>query len=221
MLWLIAALSTFSTMHLLAHSAWAQAAMIAGGVQLAVVRGKLSHPGLVARHRSRPGADGRLVPDPRAERLALLAVGLPAPRDRLVVPRRCAVPARSGGSAATTGVDCGLRPHLRGDGGAAVRRSRRCADLRPSVRHPGSDRAVRVAGAALACLALALALPGAARRMRRSTGRRRPAVARSTRRRRRSGSSSRRRDLVARSLEVLAADGSLVSGPPTLSATVA
>jgi hypothetical protein len=43
-LWLIAALSTFSTMHLLAHSAWAQTAMIAGGVQLAVVRGKLVHP---------------------------------------------------------------------------------------------------------------------------------------------------------------------------------
>lgn len=44
-LWLIAALSTFSTMHLLAHAAWAQAAMIAGGIQLALVRGKLSHPG--------------------------------------------------------------------------------------------------------------------------------------------------------------------------------
>jgi hypothetical protein len=44
LLWLIAALSTFSTMHLLAHSLWAQAAMIAGGVQLAVVRGKLSRP---------------------------------------------------------------------------------------------------------------------------------------------------------------------------------
>jgi len=44
-LWLIAALSTFSTMHLLAHAAWAQAAMIAGGVQLALVRGKLSHHG--------------------------------------------------------------------------------------------------------------------------------------------------------------------------------
>ncbi len=43
LLWLIAALSTFSTMHLVAHSLWAQAAMIAGGVQLAVVRGKLSH----------------------------------------------------------------------------------------------------------------------------------------------------------------------------------
>jgi hypothetical protein len=44
LLWLIAALSTFSTMHLLAHSAWAQMAMIAGGVQLAVARGKLAHP---------------------------------------------------------------------------------------------------------------------------------------------------------------------------------
>jgi hypothetical protein len=43
-LWLIAALSTFSTMHLLAHSLWAQAAMAAGGVQLAVARGKLHHP---------------------------------------------------------------------------------------------------------------------------------------------------------------------------------
>jgi hypothetical protein len=42
LLWLIAALSTFSTMHLLAHSMWAQAAMIAGGVQLAVVRGKIT-----------------------------------------------------------------------------------------------------------------------------------------------------------------------------------
>jgi hypothetical protein len=43
-LWLIAALSTFSTMHLLAHSMWAQAAMVAGGVQLGVVRGKITHP---------------------------------------------------------------------------------------------------------------------------------------------------------------------------------
>ena len=43
-LWLIAAFSTFSTMHLLAHSAWAQMAMIAGGVQLAVARGRLVHP---------------------------------------------------------------------------------------------------------------------------------------------------------------------------------
>lgn len=41
LLWLVAALSTFSTLHLIAHSIWAQTAMIAGAVELAVVRGKL------------------------------------------------------------------------------------------------------------------------------------------------------------------------------------
>jgi len=44
LLWVITIFSTFSTMHLLAHGVWAQAAMIAAGVQLAVVRGKLSSP---------------------------------------------------------------------------------------------------------------------------------------------------------------------------------
>jgi hypothetical protein len=44
LLWVITIFSTFSTMHLLAHAVWAQAAMIAAGVQLAVVRGKLSSP---------------------------------------------------------------------------------------------------------------------------------------------------------------------------------
>jgi hypothetical protein len=39
-LWLIAIFSTFSTMHLVAHAIWADAAMIAGAVQLAAVRGK-------------------------------------------------------------------------------------------------------------------------------------------------------------------------------------
>ena len=40
-LWVIAIFSTFSTLHLLAHSIWAQAATAAGAVQLAVVRGRL------------------------------------------------------------------------------------------------------------------------------------------------------------------------------------
>jgi hypothetical protein len=44
LLWIVVIFSTFSTMHLLAHSAWAESAMIAGAVQLAVVRGKLSSP---------------------------------------------------------------------------------------------------------------------------------------------------------------------------------
>ena len=43
-LWVITVFSTFSTMHLLAHALWAQAALVAGAVELAVVRGKLSHP---------------------------------------------------------------------------------------------------------------------------------------------------------------------------------
>ena len=43
-LWVIAIFSTFSTLHLLAHSAWAQAATAAGAVQLAVVRGRLVSP---------------------------------------------------------------------------------------------------------------------------------------------------------------------------------
>jgi hypothetical protein len=44
LIWLIAIFSTFSTMHLVAHSVWAEAAMIGGGVQLAAVRGKLTSP---------------------------------------------------------------------------------------------------------------------------------------------------------------------------------
>lgn len=40
-LWVITIFSTFSTIHLLAHAIWAEAAMISGAVQLAVVRGKL------------------------------------------------------------------------------------------------------------------------------------------------------------------------------------
>ena len=41
---MIAIFSTFSTLHLLAHSIWAQAATAAGAVQLAVVRGRLASP---------------------------------------------------------------------------------------------------------------------------------------------------------------------------------
>jgi hypothetical protein len=44
LLWVIAVLSTFSTMHLLAHAMWAQAALVAGAVEMAVVRGKLRNP---------------------------------------------------------------------------------------------------------------------------------------------------------------------------------
>lgn len=44
LLWVIAVFSTFSTLHLLAHALWAEGALIAGTVELAVVRGKLRSP---------------------------------------------------------------------------------------------------------------------------------------------------------------------------------
>lgn len=44
LLWVIVVFSTFSTMHLLAHAVWAQVAMVAGAVQFAIVRGKLTSP---------------------------------------------------------------------------------------------------------------------------------------------------------------------------------
>ena len=44
MLWVITIFSTFSTLHLLAHAIWAQAALVAGAVELALVRGKLRSP---------------------------------------------------------------------------------------------------------------------------------------------------------------------------------
>jgi uncharacterized membrane protein len=44
LIWVIGILSTFSTIHLVAHAIWAEVAMIAGAVELALVRGKLSSP---------------------------------------------------------------------------------------------------------------------------------------------------------------------------------
>ena len=41
-LWVITIFSTFSTLHLLAHGVWAQAATAAGAVQLAAARGRLT-----------------------------------------------------------------------------------------------------------------------------------------------------------------------------------
>ena len=55
-LWVVTIFSTFSTLHLLAHSAWAQAATAAGAVQLAVVHGRL-----VSRYWSLVTAAGLLV----------------------------------------------------------------------------------------------------------------------------------------------------------------
>ena len=100
LLWPVSVFFTNSTLHMLAHASWAEVAMLAGAIQLAVVRGKLtsrwwtlSLSFTLARQRCR-------VPDPRAEPVAVLAFGLPAPRDRLDAARRGDLPARPGLAAA-------------------------------------------------------------------------------------------------------------------------
>ena len=44
LLWPVAVFFTNSTLHMLAHASWAEVAMLAGAVQLALVRGKLTSP---------------------------------------------------------------------------------------------------------------------------------------------------------------------------------
>ena len=44
LLWPVAVFFTNSTLHMLAHASWAEVAMLAGAVQLALVRGKLESP---------------------------------------------------------------------------------------------------------------------------------------------------------------------------------
>ena len=44
LLWPVAVFFTNSTLHMVAHASWAEVAMLAGAVQLALVRGKLTSP---------------------------------------------------------------------------------------------------------------------------------------------------------------------------------
>ena len=44
LMWPVMAFYTNSTLHMLAHGAWAQALMLAGAAELALARGKLHHP---------------------------------------------------------------------------------------------------------------------------------------------------------------------------------
>ena len=44
LLWPVAVFFTNSTLHMLAHASWAEVAMLAGAVQLALVRGRLTSP---------------------------------------------------------------------------------------------------------------------------------------------------------------------------------
>ena len=84
-MWPVMVFFTNSTIHMLAHGAWAQVMMLAGAAELGLVRGKLHEPVLAARRAARVRRLRRRVPGPRAERLALPALRVPPPRARLDV----------------------------------------------------------------------------------------------------------------------------------------
>ena len=160
MLWVVAVLSTFSTMHLLAHAVWAQAAMIVGAVQLAVVRGKLSSPGwsLVIAGALLVSGAAFLLHEQNPwlfSRSAFVhhAIGW-------TIAGRCALPARTGAAAATGRLDHGLRADVRRRRGAPLRRPGPGAHLRPPFRRRGAMRKAATLTAGLA--AAVLVLPPAA-----------------------------------------------------------
>ncbi len=137
LLWLIAIFSTFSTLHLLAHSVWAQAATAAGAVQLAVVRGKLSIPSWSLVTAGGAGRHRALVPPARAERLALRPLGLPPPPDRLDAASspRSSRSARRSGRDAPCGRTGSRRPvAIARDALRATATWRRSSDISPSSR---------------------------------------------------------------------------------------
>ena len=156
LLWMITIFSTFSTMHLLAHAVWAQAALLAGAVQLALVRGKLVEPRVVARAGSRAPRLGRCLPRTRAERLAVLPIRVSPPRDRLDARRVGTLPARTGAPTTSGRVAGGVRDDLRRAGRAPLRRSGLRADLRPLRGRWAVSRAL------LLCAVVALLAPNAA-----------------------------------------------------------
>ena len=83
LMWPVMVFYTSSAIHMLAHSAWAQAMMLAGAAQLGLVRGKLRSPLWELTLPLALVVSGARVPDPRAEPVALLAGGIPPPRARL------------------------------------------------------------------------------------------------------------------------------------------
>ena len=150
LLWVIVVFSTFSAMHLLAHAVWAQAAMVVGALQLAVVRGKLTSPrwSLVTSgalfvsgvafivHEQNPWLSSRSAFLHHAigwvvAVAALFPLGRGAPATRRRLARR-------------------LRAHVRRRRGAALRRPRPRTDLRPPLGRRGPMRRALAVAALLA-----------------------------------------------------------------------
>ena len=135
LLWVIVAFSTFSTMHLLAHAVWAQVAMVAGAVQLAIVRGKLTSPrwplviagGLVLAG-SRSSSTSRTPGSTRARPSSITLSGGRSSSAALFPLGQALWPQESRSSRR-------LRADLRRRRGSPLRRPRRRPDLRPPLGH--------------------------------------------------------------------------------------
>ena len=157
-LWVIAIFSTFSTLHLVAHSIWAQAATAAGAVELARVRGRLhsSYWSLVTAGALFVSGASFLVHEQNGWLFARSAFLHHLIGWTLVVasvfPLGAALPP------APRGVVVRVRADLRRDGGDAVRRPRRRVDLRAPLRSRGRQ-AVRRRPSSPPSLAVALVVP--------------------------------------------------------------
>ena len=139
-MWPVITFFTNSTIHMVAHSMWAQVLMLAGAAELGVARGKLHSQywrltsALGARRLRRRAAPAR------AEPLVLRARGVPAPHARLDGARRRRVPARAGLPAALVHGRDGLRDDVRRDRGrcstatATSRRSSATSRTTPGCR---------------------------------------------------------------------------------------
>ena len=95
LMWPVMTFYTNSAIHMVAHSVWAQALMVMGAAELGLAKGKLLEPVVAPRRPDRDRVLGRGVPGARAEPLALLALGVPAPPAGLDADRGRALPARA------------------------------------------------------------------------------------------------------------------------------
>ncbi len=146
-MWPVMVFFTSSTLHMLAHGAWAEVMMIAGAAELGLASGKLRSPLWRLAIVNAFVVTGIAFLDPRAERLVLPALRVPAPPARLDVPRFRDLPARPRDPPALGGVRERVRARVRrGRRDRPVLRPRRRARLRPPVaarRESRTDEAAR------------------------------------------------------------------------------
>ena len=159
LMWPVMVFYTSSAIHMLAHSAWAQALMLAGGAQLGLVRGKLRSPmwELTLPLALLVSGFAFLIHEQNPwffSRAAFLhhALGWTMLVGALITLGRAH-------AAALSGLQRGVRDDHDRHGHAALLRPERRAHLRPSV--PARRRAMRSKALAAAVL-VALALPTSA-----------------------------------------------------------